>query len=242
MLIKHRPIHLTQGSVFTFHNTILGRHIRTRKLVLKTQVMAKSFETRLSEFRAIVIADRSYGISVPLVPQPQDKISNKTKRHPFLLKKEHQSIPRVVVHHNKDIPLPTCRSHTSWANKIHMKQLAWTLSHHIGERRVRRGYHLGMPTWRTNQLLFKPQLWQSSDQIEFTQPRQKIKAQVTQLPMSLPQLTRRTSQETMLNTRRLRKISSKHLTLWNDHTDKVPSRVQNPRTTRPKQHLKTLIQ
>jgi hypothetical protein len=60
--------------------------------------------------------------------------------------------------------------------------------------------------------------------------------------MPLPQLTRRTSQETTLNTRRLRKISSKHLILGNNHTDKVPSRVQNPRTTRPKQHLKTLIQ
>jgi hypothetical protein len=123
-----------------------------------------------------------------------------------------------------------------------MEQLAWTLSHHIGERRVRRGYNLGMPTRRTNQLFLKPQPWQSSDQIEFTQARQKVKAQVTQLPMPLPQLTRRASQETTLNTRRLRKISTKHLTLGNDHTDKVPSRVQNPRTTRLKQQLKTLIQ
>jgi hypothetical protein len=76
-----------------------------------------------------------------------------------------------------------------------MEQLAWTLSHHIGERRVRRGYHLGMPTRRTNQLFLKPQSWQSSDQIEFTQARQKVKDQVIQLPMPLPQLTRRTSQE-----------------------------------------------
>jgi hypothetical protein len=106
---------------------------------------------------------------------------------------------------NKDIPLPTCRSHTSWANKVHMEQLAWTLSHHIGEGRVRRGNNLGMPTWHTNQLFFKPQSWQSSDQIEFTQARQKVKAQVTQLPIPLPQLTRRTSQETTLNTRRLKK-------------------------------------
>jgi hypothetical protein len=29
MLIKHRLSHLTQGSVFPFHNTILGRRIRT---------------------------------------------------------------------------------------------------------------------------------------------------------------------------------------------------------------------
>jgi hypothetical protein len=83
--------------------------------------MAKGFEERVSEFRAIVTADRSYGISVPLVPEPQDKISNETKCLPFVLKKEHPRILREVVHHNKDIPLPTRRSHTSWANKVHME-------------------------------------------------------------------------------------------------------------------------
>jgi hypothetical protein len=50
MLIKQRPSHLTQGPVFPFHNTILGRRIQTRKLVFKTQVMAKGFKTRVSEF------------------------------------------------------------------------------------------------------------------------------------------------------------------------------------------------
>jgi hypothetical protein len=72
MVIKHRPSHLAQGPVLPFHNTIMGRRIRTRKLMLKTQVMAKGFKTRVSEFRAIITADSSYGISVPLVPQPQD--------------------------------------------------------------------------------------------------------------------------------------------------------------------------
>jgi hypothetical protein len=98
MLIEHRPSHLTQGFVFPFHHAILGRRIRTRKLMFKTQVMAKGFEARVFEYRAIVTADRSYGISVPLVAQPQDKISNKTKRLPFLLKKEHPHKLRVVIH------------------------------------------------------------------------------------------------------------------------------------------------
>jgi hypothetical protein len=135
MLIKHHRSHVTQGFDLPFHNTILGRCKRTRKLVFKTQVMAKGFEARVSEFRAIVTADRSYGISVPLVPQRQDKILNKTKRLPFLLKKEHPRIPRVVAHDKKNVPLLIRRSHTSWANKVHMEQLAWMLSHHIGERR-----------------------------------------------------------------------------------------------------------
>jgi hypothetical protein len=117
-----------------------------------------------------------------------------------------------------------------------MEQLAWTLRHDIGE-----GWMGSMPIWSTHQLFLKPQPWQSSDQNEFTQVRQKVEAQVTQLPMPLPKLTRRTSQEATLNNKRLRKISSKHLTLGNDHTDKVPSRIQNMRTTMAKQHLKNLI-
>jgi hypothetical protein len=50
--------------------------------------MAKGFEAIVSEFRAIVTVDHSYGAFVPLVPQPQDKISNKIKCLPFLLKKK----------------------------------------------------------------------------------------------------------------------------------------------------------
>jgi hypothetical protein len=121
ILIEHRLSHLTQGFLFPFHHAISGSCVRTRKLMIKTQVMAKGFKARVFEFRAIVTTDRSYGISVPVVPQPQDKISNKTKRLPFLLKKEHPRLPRVVIHHNKDVPLPTHRLHTSWANKVHME-------------------------------------------------------------------------------------------------------------------------
>jgi hypothetical protein len=50
MLKEHHPSHLTQGSVFPFHHAILGRHIQTRKLMFKTQVMAKGFEARVFEF------------------------------------------------------------------------------------------------------------------------------------------------------------------------------------------------
>jgi hypothetical protein len=107
----------------------------------------------------------------------------------------------------------------SWANKVHMEQLAWTLSHHISERRVRKGYHLGMLTRHTKKIFLKLQPQQSSDQIEFTQARQKVKAQVTQLPMPLLQLTQRTSQKATLHTIILREISSEQLTIGNDHAN-----------------------
>jgi hypothetical protein len=57
MLIEHHSSHLAQGPIFPFHHAILGRRIRARKLVFKTQVMAKGFEARVFEFRAIVTAD-----------------------------------------------------------------------------------------------------------------------------------------------------------------------------------------
>jgi hypothetical protein len=41
MLVEHRLSHLAQCSVFPFHHAILGRHIRTRKLVFETRVMEK---------------------------------------------------------------------------------------------------------------------------------------------------------------------------------------------------------
>jgi hypothetical protein len=94
MLIEHHPSHLAQGPVFPFHHAILGRHIQTQKMV------QKGFEARVFELRAIITADCSYGIYVPLVLQPHDKISNKTKCLPFLFQKENPHIPIVVVHHN----------------------------------------------------------------------------------------------------------------------------------------------
>jgi hypothetical protein len=50
MLIEHRPSHLAQGPIIPFHHAILGRRIWTRKLMFKTQVMAKGFKMRVSEF------------------------------------------------------------------------------------------------------------------------------------------------------------------------------------------------
>jgi hypothetical protein len=112
---------------------------------------------------------------------------------------------------------PTCLLHT-W--RPH-RQRSFALVLHLHQHQSSRNLHL--------QYLAK------------NQSTQRCQSLITQ-GSDHPQLTRRTSQETTLHPRRLRKISTKHLTLGNDHTDKVPSRVQNPRTTWLKQHLKALIQ
>jgi hypothetical protein len=72
MLIKHRPSHLTKGTIFPLNHTILTSHIRIRKLMFETQITTKGFEMRFFKFTAIVATNSSNSISMSLVLQPQD--------------------------------------------------------------------------------------------------------------------------------------------------------------------------
>jgi hypothetical protein len=90
MLIKHRPSHLTKGTILPLNHTILTSHIGRRKLMFETQITTKGFETRVFKFTAIV-ATNSSNISMSLVLQPQDQISHKTKRLPLVSQKEDQA-------------------------------------------------------------------------------------------------------------------------------------------------------
>jgi hypothetical protein len=60
--------------------------------------------------------------------------------------------------------------------------------------------------------------------------------------MTPSQFPQKTCQKATSHTRRLREIRSEILTLGNIHANKVPSRIKDPRTTMPEQHLKTIIQ
>jgi hypothetical protein len=72
MLIKHRPSHLTKGTIFPHNHTILTSHIGRRKLMFETQIMTKGFEMRVFKFTAIVATNSSNIISIPLILQAQD--------------------------------------------------------------------------------------------------------------------------------------------------------------------------
>jgi hypothetical protein len=70
MLIKHRPSHLTKGTIFALNHTILTSHIGRRKLMFEIQITTKCFE--MIKFTAIVATNSSNNISMSLVLQPQD--------------------------------------------------------------------------------------------------------------------------------------------------------------------------
>jgi hypothetical protein len=82
MLVEHHPSHLTKGIIFPLNYTILTSHIGRRKLMFETQT-TKGFETRVFKFTTIVATNTSNNISIYLVLQPQDQISDKTKHLPL---------------------------------------------------------------------------------------------------------------------------------------------------------------
>jgi hypothetical protein len=72
MLIKHRPSHLTKGTILPLNHTILTSHIGRRKLMFETQIMTKGFKTGVFKLTAIVTTNSSNNISMSLVLRHQD--------------------------------------------------------------------------------------------------------------------------------------------------------------------------
>jgi hypothetical protein len=64
--------------------------------VCRTQVIAQGFKVRVFKLCDIVTTNRSNGVSVSLVFQPRDQISNKAKHLTLVLQKENLGIPRVI--------------------------------------------------------------------------------------------------------------------------------------------------
>jgi hypothetical protein len=72
MLIKHRPSHVTKGTIFPLNHTILASHIGRRKLMFETQITTKGLELRVFKFTAILATNSLNNISMSLVLQPQN--------------------------------------------------------------------------------------------------------------------------------------------------------------------------
>jgi hypothetical protein len=64
--------------------------------VCRTQVLAQGSKVRVFKLCDIVTTNRVNGVSVSLVFQPQDQISNKAKHLTLVLEKENLGIPRVI--------------------------------------------------------------------------------------------------------------------------------------------------
>jgi hypothetical protein len=74
MLIEHHPCHLNYSAVFLFHNSILLRHTRGRKLLINTMLKAKLIERGIPELGPIVTMNSFQAVGM-LIVQPQSQAS-----------------------------------------------------------------------------------------------------------------------------------------------------------------------
>jgi hypothetical protein len=91
MLVERRLSHLTKGTIFPLNDIILTSHIGRRKLMFKTQIMTKGFETRVFKFNAIVATNSSK--TSPFLSFFNLKIRSRTKPNvsPLSAKKKTQA-------------------------------------------------------------------------------------------------------------------------------------------------------
>jgi hypothetical protein len=70
MLIEHHPSHLNYGVVLSFHNSILLRHTRGRKLLINTILKVKLIERGIPELGPIITMNSFQAVRM-LIVQPQ---------------------------------------------------------------------------------------------------------------------------------------------------------------------------
>jgi hypothetical protein len=164
MLIEHRPGHLNKGSILALNNSILQRHIRRGKLMLKSQRSTKGLKMSIFESCAIVTVYSSHGILGKLDLQPKNQTSSMSENLILCLHEEHPRIARKIINDHKHIPHPLERANPSWTNSFHMKQFAGLQGHHLGDQGIGTRNHLVMMTRVIDNILLKFQLGQSLDQ------------------------------------------------------------------------------
>jgi hypothetical protein len=98
MLIEHRSSHLAQCPVFPFHHVILGRCIQTRKLLFKTQVIAKVLKQEF--FNSEPLSLQITRMASPCLSFLNLETRSRTKPNVSPFSKEHPRIPSAIVNHN----------------------------------------------------------------------------------------------------------------------------------------------
>jgi hypothetical protein len=90
--------------VLSFHNSILLRNARGRKLLINPMLKAKLIKGGISELSPFVTANGFQGIGV-LIVQPQSQAPKVLKYLIFAPQEENPRVTRVVINNDKNVPL-----------------------------------------------------------------------------------------------------------------------------------------
>jgi hypothetical protein len=87
-----------------FHNSILLRHTRGRKLLINTMLKAKLIERGIPELGPIVTVNSFQAIGM-LIVQPQTQALKVFKHFILTFQEENPRVKRIVINDDKNIPL-----------------------------------------------------------------------------------------------------------------------------------------
>jgi hypothetical protein len=148
--------------VLSFHNTILLRHTRGKKLLINTMLKAKLIERDILELSHIITMN-SFQVVVMLIVQPQSQAPKVIKHFILAFQEENSRVSRIVINDDKNIPLAAHGANPRGTNSVHMEQLSGLLNHHSVNQRMESSDHLSMMTRSTNKVALKLEQGQSSE-------------------------------------------------------------------------------
>jgi hypothetical protein len=148
--------------VLSFHNSILLRHTRDRKLLINIILRAKLVERDILKLDPNVIANDFQAVGMPIV-QPQSQDLKVLKYFILTFQEENPRVMRIVINDNKNIPPAAHGANLRGADSVHMEQLFKLLSHYGINQRMRSSDHLAMMTRSTNKVTLKLEQGQSSE-------------------------------------------------------------------------------
>jgi hypothetical protein len=106
--------------VLSFHDSILLRNARGRKLQINPMLKVKLIERDIFELSPIVTVNDIQAVRM-LIIQPQSQELKVLKHFILLLQEENSRVTRVIINDDKDVPLASYGANPRRIDSVHIK-------------------------------------------------------------------------------------------------------------------------
>jgi hypothetical protein len=106
--------------VLSFHNSILLRNTRDRKLLINAMLKAKVIKRGIPELSHIVTANDFQTVGM-LIVHPKSQAPKVLKHFILTLQEENPRVTRIAINDNKNIPLASHEVNPRGTDSVHME-------------------------------------------------------------------------------------------------------------------------
>jgi hypothetical protein len=120
ILIEHRPSHLNWSAVLSFHNSILLRNTRGRKLLINTMLKTKLIKRGIPDLGPIITTN-GFQAGGMFIVQPQSQAPIVLKHVILAFQEENSRVTRIIMNDDKNIPLASHGANPRGTDSVHME-------------------------------------------------------------------------------------------------------------------------